>query len=66
MTAAAQIDTMLSRATTGAACARKRVERLVKLLTDEMQNIHGGSWKAYVDHEADVAMVMIVPRVRRK
>lgn len=58
------VDRLISRATAGAEASKKRVERLAKLLADEMQVIHGdrwgdGGWRFHIDH--DVGLVLVRP-----
>ena len=50
---------ILANATSRADAARKRVERVAKMLTDLMQEIHGGNWRFNISHEAGAELVIV-------
>lgn len=60
------IPAILAHATKGATEKRKRAERLAALLADLMAEMHGGEWRVQIEHEPNVAMVVVAPKPDRR
>lgn len=51
------INNLLTSAVRDSDASRKRVERLTKLLADEMALLNGGDWRIDIDHDIGFALV---------
>lgn len=43
-----------------------KVERAAHDLADLMQEIHGKTWRVQIEHEENVALILIVPRNEKR
>lgn len=44
---------------------RHGVNLLAKTLAGYMEKLHGGSWRVQIEHSAEAAMVLVVPRLEK-
>jgi hypothetical protein len=58
------LTTLLDDATNEVTISTKRVERLAKLLADEMGRLHGLRYRIQIDHSPGLELVFVVPRLR--
>lgn len=59
---ATPINALLSNASAVVAAQQKKAERLAKLLSAAMQEIHGGEWRIQINHEAGAEFAMVVQK----
>lgn len=56
---------LLAKAVKDATTAQKRIQRVADLLAGLMKDMHGGDWRVSINHECDVALIVVAPRSAR-
>jgi hypothetical protein len=56
---ARSIHPAIINAAISAEASHKRIQRISSLLTDLMQEIHGGNWQYSISHEPDAEFILV-------
>lgn len=56
------VETLLGDATLEVAISRKRIDRLAKLLAEEMERLHGLKYRIQIDHSPGIEFVLVTAR----
>lgn len=59
------LETLLGNATVEVAISRKRIDRLAKLLADEMERLHGLRYRIQIEHSPGIEFVLVTPTIKQ-